>query len=231
MEATKSGNETLNGSAKAVENLFNNANATIIDMYKKQMELTTGFYNNLFKSNLGNTNGWNQNSGFPNIFSNYMDMTKWFSNPLANFSVTGIQNPFLSPVDNAMKQMTAFNQNLLSAFTNGFSGKGNNFSAMGGEYKEAMETRLEASKEIFTTLSEAFKKQLESSMEINKKVMEEMSNQFNLLMKQNQKLWADVLNTYQNPLNNEEKINKDSVMNDGKKRSNVFATDFKDHKG
>ncbi|HXU27343.1 MAG TPA: hypothetical protein VN698_08935 [Bacteroidia bacterium] len=231
METTKSSNETLNESAKVVENLFNNTNAAMTDMYKKQMDLTTSFYNNLFGSKLGNTNMWNQNSGFPNMFSNNMDMTKWFSNPFANFSAVGMQNPFMSPFDKTMKQMMEFNQNLLSAFTNGFSAKGNNFGAMSEEFEETIETRLEASKEIFNTISEAFKKKLESSVETNKKVIEEMSTQFNLVMKQNQKLWADLLNAYQTPLNNEEKKSKEPIMNDSKKRSNVLATDFKDHKG
>src|SRR5665213_200511 len=214
MESTKS-NETLNEGAKAVENAFNNTNAVMTDMYKKQMDLTTSFYNNLFGSKLGNTNTWNQNSGFPNIFSNNMDMTKWFSNPFANFSATGMQNPFSSPLEKTMKQMTEFSQNLLSAF----SGKGNNMGAMSEEYKETMETRLEASKEIFNTISEAFKKQLESSMETNKKVTEEMNTQFHLIMKQNQKLWADLLNTFQTPLNSEDKKSKDQIMYDGKKLS------------
>jgi len=231
MEATKSSKEALNEGAKAVENVFNNTNAVMTEMYKKQMDLTTSFYNNLFGSKLGNTNMWNQNSAFPTMFSNNMDMAKWFSNPFANFSAMGMQNPFMSSFDKTMKQMTEFNQNLLSVFTNGFSGKGNNMGAMSEEFKETIETRLEASKEIFTTISEAFKKQLESSMETNKKIIEEMSNQFNLVMKQNQKIWTDLLNTYQTPLNNEKKESKDPIMYDGKKRSNVLATDFKDHKG
>ena len=231
METTKSSNETLNESAKVVENLFNNTNAVMTDMYKKQMDLTTSFYNNLFGSKLGNANMWNQNSGFPNMFSNNMDMTKWFSNPFANFSTMGMQNPFMSPFDKTMKQMMGFNQNLLSAFTNGFSGKANNMDAMTEEYKETIETRLEASKEIFNTISEAFKKQMESSMETNKKVTEEMSNQFNLVMKQNQKFWNDLLNAQQTLVNNEDKKSKDPIMYDGKKRSNVLPTDFKDHKG
>ena len=231
MEATKSNSETLNEGAKVVENLLNNANAAMTDLYKKQMDLTTSFYNNLFGSKLGNTNMWNQNSGFPNMFSNNMDMTKWISNPFTNFSVMGMRNPFMSSFDKTMKQMTEFNQNLLSAFTNGFSAKGNNFGAMSEEYKETIETRLAASKEIFTTISEAINKQLESSMETNKKVIEEMNNQFNLVMKQNQKLWSDLLNAQQTSINNEEKKSKDPIMYDGKKRSNVLATDFKDHKG
>ena len=227
MEATKSSNETLNEGAKAVENAVNNTNAVMTDMYKKQMDLTTSFYNNLFGSKLGNTNMWNQNSGFPNMFSNNMDMTKWFSNPFTNFSATSMQNPFMSPFDKTMKQMTEFSRHLLSVF----SSKGNNMGAMSEEYKETIETRLEASKEIFNTISEAFKKQLESSLETNKKVTEEMSNQFNLVMKQNQKFWTDLLNAQHTLVNNEEKKIKDPIMNDGKKLSNVLSADFKDHKG
>jgi vacuolar-type H+-ATPase subunit H len=214
---------------KTVENAFNNVNATMTDMYKKQMDMATSFYNNLFKSSLGNTTGGNQYGGFPNMFAN-MDMTKWFSNPFANFSATGMQNPFSSPFEKAMKQMTEFNQNLLSAFTNGISGKGNNMGAMSEEYKEAIATRMEASKEILATISEGFQKQLESSMQNNKKTMEEISNQFGLVMKQNQKLWADILKMWQGSVNEAEKT-KDAIVNEAKKRSNVLVNEFTDHKG
>jgi hypothetical protein len=227
METGKT-NTANSENAKTVENAFNNVNATITDMYKKQMDMTTSFYNNLFKSNLGNTNGWNQNAGFPNMFAN-MDMTKWFSNPFAGFSAANMQNPFLSPVEKAMKQMTDFSQNLFSAFTNGNSGNSSNLGAMSEELKETIATRMEASKEILTTISEGFKKQLESSMENNKKTMEEISTQFNLVMQQNQKLWADIFKMWQGSVNEAEKT-KDAIVNEAKKRTNVLVNEFADHK-
>src|ERR1700758_5560392 len=194
MESTKSSNETLNESAKAVETFFNNSNALLTDMLKKEVDLITGFYNNLFGSKFGNANAWNQNSDFTNMFSNPMGMNKWFSNPFANFSATnGMQNPLLSSWEKITKQMMDFNQACLAAYTNNKE----NMNALSEEYKETIETRLEASKEIFNTISESLKKQLECSIENNKKAGEEISNQLNLVMKQNQKFWSDLLNNRQ----------------------------------
>ncbi|MHB8261758.1 MAG: hypothetical protein ACYDCN_13040 [Bacteroidia bacterium] len=228
METGKT-NTATSEAGKTVENAFNNVNATMTDMYKKQMDMATSFYNNLFKSSLGNTNGWSQNGGFPNMFAN-MDMTKWFSNPFSGFSASNMQNPFLSPVEKAMKQMTDFSQNFLSAFINGSSGTGSKMGAMSEEFKETIATRMEASKEILTTISEGFKKLLESSMENNKKTMEEISTQFNLVMKQNQTIWADIFKMWQESFNEVEKA-KDAMVNETKKRTNVPVNEFADHKG
>ncbi len=227
MEETKT-NEAFNEGAKVVEKLFNNVNTAMTDMYKKQMDMTTSFYNNLFNSGLGNTNGWNQNNGFPNMFST-MDVTKWFSNPFTNFSATAFQNPFGTSMDKTMKGITEFNQNLLSTLTNGLQGNGTDWNEMSKEYKETIEARLAASKEILTSISEAFNKQLESSIDTNKKTVEEINNQFNLVMKQNQKLWADLFKIFQTPITNQDKKSKDPILFENKKKTNVPMSEIKDH--
>ncbi len=207
METTKPNNEALNEGAKVIEKLFNDSNSALMNIYKKQMDLTAGFYNNLFNSSIGNTNGFVHNSSTPKMFAN-MDMAQWFTNPFANFSATNLQNPFLTSIEKIME----FNQKLLSPFTNGIQNKGTNPESMNEEYKKLLEVRLKDSKEMLNTVAETFNKQLESSVETNKKTMEEISNQFSLAMKQNQKLLTDMLNTQQIlPVTNEKKENEASL--------------------
>jgi len=226
METTN--NETLNQGAKVMEKLLSNTNSAMTDMYKKQMELTTSFYNNLFNSGLGHNNLWNQNTSIPNIFPS-TDMSKWFVNPLTNFSTGNIQNPFAISMENGMKQIADFNQKMVSAFTNGIDNNKTNWDAIGKEYKETINSRLETSKEILNSVTETFNKQSESAIEMNIKTINEISDQLSKAMKQSQKLWSDMLKMSQGSLNVEEKTTE-SVSNENKKRSNVPVSEFMDHK-
>jgi maltose-binding protein MalE len=227
METSKA-NETLNEGAKVIEKLFNNTNSAMTDMYKKQMEVATSFYNNLLNSSQGQNNLWSQSGAIPNMFAG-VDITKWFSNPLTNYFSNNMQNPFATPMEKGMKQIMEFNQNLISAFTNGINGKNTNWEAIGEEYKAAISARMDASKEILHSITESFNKKIGSSVEINKNTTDEISDQFNKVMKLNQKLWSDMLGLWQAPLNVEEKT-KEPVSNENKKRSNVPVNEFMDHK-
>lgn len=226
METTN--NVTFNEGTKVMEKLLSTTNSAMTDMYKKQMEATTSFYNNLFNSGLGHNNLWNQNTGIPNIFPS-MDMSKWFVNPLTNFSITNMQNPFTTSMENGMKQIMEFNQNLASLFTNGINNNKINWGTISEKYKETINSQLEASNEILNSITEIHNKQSEAALEINKKTINELSEQFNKVMKQNQKLWSDMLNMSRGSLNFEEEITE-SVSNENKKRSNVPVSEFMDHK-
>ena len=220
METTKTNSEALNEGAKVIEKLFNDNASSMMDVYKKQMDLSVGFYNNLLNSSNGN--GLGQNGGIHNMFSN-TDMTKWFINPFANLSAASMQNPMLTSIDKTMKQAMDINQKILSLFTNGIQSKGTNSESMSDEYKKRLEDRLKDSKEMLNTITEAFNKKLDSSMANNKKTMEEMTNQFSLALKQNQKLWADMLSTHQTVLENSEKKEKEVILNESKIPSNASA--------
>ncbi len=221
METTKTNNEAPNEGAKVIEKLFNDNTTAMMDIYKKQMDSSVSLYNNLFNSSMSNSNGFDQNSGIPNMFAD-MDMTKWFTNPFSNLSENNLQNQLLKSIDKTMKQVMELNQKFLSSFTNGIQSKGTNSESMSEEYKKLLEDRLKDSKEMLNTITEAFNKQLESSLENNKKTMEEITNQFSLTMTQNQKLWADMLNTHQTSLVSDEvkekvvSSNKSKIHSDGR---------------
>ena len=142
METTKSNNEALNEGAKVIEKLFNNSNSSMMDIHKKQMDWTTNFYTNLFKSGISNNNGLGQNNGIPNMFAN-INMTKWFTNPFANFSENNLQNQLLKSIDKTMKQVMELNQKFLSSAINGIQSKGTNSESMSEEYKKLLETQKE----------------------------------------------------------------------------------------
>ena len=215
MEATQTNSEALNEGVKGIEKLFNDSSSAMMDIYKKQMDLTAGFYNNLFNMGKGNSNGAGQNSGTSNMFAS-MDMTKWLTNPFANFSSTDMQNPVLTSIDKTMKQLMELNQKCLSTFTNSVQIKGTNSESMSEEYKKLLEGRLNDSKEMLNTIAEAFNRRLEYSMATNKKAMEEIVNQCNLAQKQNQKLFADMVSAHQTSLINEEKKHKETHTNESK---------------
>jgi len=195
--------EKLNESTKAFEKGFSDANENVMDMYTKQLNLMTGFYNNFLNPIMSNNKGWNLGQDFGhNLFDG--DLTKAFSNPF-NGMGAGVSNPFLSSFDKMYKQMMGYNHNLLLAFNSQANGATIDWSEISKKYIETVENRLEASKSIFNSISEACNTKVNSSIEANKKAMEEIGTQFNLVIKQNQKFWADMLEMHQAPLRGENK--------------------------
>lgn len=213
--------EKLNESTKAFEKGFSDVNENVMDMYTKQLNLMTGFYNNFLNPIISNNKGWNIGQDFgSNLFNT--DLTKAFSNPF-NGMGAGSSNPFLSSFDKMYKQMMGYNHNLLLAFNSQANGNHIDWSEISKKYMETVENRLEASKSIFNSISEACNAKVNSSIEANKKAMEEISSQFNLVIKQNQKFWADMLEMYQAPLHGENKNSKESTHNETKKHATAHT--------
>ena len=67
METTKT-NEALLDNAKVAERWFNDTSSSMMDLFNKQLNLTTGFYSNLLNSTFGNSKGWGVNQGFIDNF-------------------------------------------------------------------------------------------------------------------------------------------------------------------
>ena len=223
-------NEKLNESSKAFEKGFGNTNANVMDMYNKQMHLMTGFYNNYFNPSVGHNKDWNIGQGFGNVFLNgnltkmfynpFSEINTGFSNPLMGMNA-GFSNPFLASFDKMYKQMMGGNQSLFSAFTNQTQGNTVDPTEISKKYFETIENQMEASKNVFNSLTEAYSNKVNLSIEINKKAMEEISTQFNLAIKQNQKFWADILESYQAPMNRENKNSKEPTLSEIKKKADA----------
>lgn len=218
MESTNT-NHTVNDGAKASEKMLNDITKGMMDVFTKQLNTVTSFYSNLFNSNLGNTNSWNGNGAFQNMFQN----------PMSNFSGNNFQNPFFTSIDKMMKQMVDNNTNIFSNVKNGLNTNVDMIEA-NKKYQEIIAARMETYKNIIKSTSEAYSKQLESTIDSNKKIIEETTDQLNLIATQNQTFWMDLMNSFQMVSNKEEKIIKEPINSDIKKKPIVIANEFSDHK-
>lgn len=218
MESTKTTNDLVNESTKAIEKIFSGTNEAMTEMYNKQIELTMSFYNNLLNSSLGNNNMWNQNRIFPYAFAS-LDTTKWFPNPFTFFLTNIAQNPFLQQMDETMMHIMEFNQNLFSAFANGGQRKRSNIDFFMEEYQQILNARGDASRQILSSMVNVFNEQLNCTIEMNKKVMDEITKDMEPIMKHNQKLWMDFFKIFQMPVSANEEKTKEHSVGEIKKRS------------
>ncbi|MEO8762615.1 MAG: hypothetical protein ABI388_13225 [Bacteroidia bacterium] len=216
METNKSNSasETLLEGAQTTNKWMNDASSAMMDMYKKQTDMASSFYSNLFNSFSGaNKNSFNPMANFSNPFSNNHDMMK---NMFTPFNAFGMNTSSSNPFEKAIKQLTDFNQNLLSSLGKPFGNGNQDFGALTENYKNVVEKEVEASKKMIETLTAAYHKQMEFTMENNKKLQEEMSAQFNQLVKLTQQFWAGAVNNAEQLPHLIEKFSKDGVAGDKK---------------
>ena len=214
-------NETLSESAKMANKWLNDANASMMDVYKKQLNIVSGFYSNFFNSFSGeNKNIWNPAKTFTDLFSNNAGMKSMFT-PFGGFGLdsgftnpfsSAFSNPFSNPLDKIFKQMTDYNQTL-SSFSGQFGNENSGWSSINEKYQKTIAKEFEASKGLLNTLIDGYKKQAETSIEANKKLQEEINKQISLIVKLNQQFWSEILNT-SSVAPTIEKPSKNGVAND-----------------
>ena len=220
METTNT-NHTEQSSTKNNEKQMNDTSKEMMDMFTKNLNLTTSFYSNAFNSlSNGNKEFSNSHSSLTNFTNN--DFTKMFSNPF-----NGMGNIFLNQslptFESLYKQMMEYNTNLFLMLTKKIN-TNTDWSEIGKKEEAIIENRLEAIKNMRHSIIEAYTKQLDNTNEHNKNIIHETTEQFNLLMKQNQKLMTDMFVMFQTSQKNEEKsvinpIVSDPILIELKKRS------------
>lgn len=220
-------NHSVNNEVNTAEKMLNDSTKEIMGFYTKQLNTAINFYKNLFDSFSTVNKGWNNTPNFSTGFLNN-DLTKVFTIPFSDMS-NNVLNPFLPTFDKLYKQMIDYNTTMFANLTNGLKGNAD-MSDISKKYQDAINTRIEASKNILKTITDAYNKQLDFSLENNKKAIEEINNQFNIIVKQNQKFWFDLMASAQAPINNAEKAVKDSISPEIKKRTSVPANELSDHK-
>jgi hypothetical protein len=221
METTKT-NGAFIESVKMAEKWFSDTNATMMEIYNKQLNLTTGYYNNMFNSLINNNKGWKDGQMTDSFLKN--DVSKWFPISFSgNGNSTNLSNPLQSLFDTMYKQMTEYNQNILANFNSQFNNSNTNWDTVSKEYKETVEKRLDASKKILNSISEGYMKELDSTMGNNKKLIDEINEQFNSVIKQNQKFWSEALKPNQMSVDQEDKKSKESNPIVSKKQSNSLV--------
>ena len=184
---TKKDNEKKNGEIQVRKNLFN-VNTELTDVYKKQFDLTIGFFNNFFRKNFENSNLNNHSGGSENLFSN--------------------------SIEKSMKQIMQFNKNIFSGLNDKYKGDG--FTQIIDEFKLINKHQLETSAEMMNSIYLNFNKQIEASMNSNIKMVKDMNEQFDLWMKQYKKNAEDIFKIFMEPLNKKEdstikSVNKEST--------------------
>ncbi len=212
---TKNTNHTEQSGTKTSEKIINETRMEMLDMLSKNPKLIADFYSNLFSSFLPKSNAFT----IPNPFSNGSatnDFTKMFSNPF-NSSTNGFSNLSMPSLDKLYEQMMNQNANMLSMLSKGIN-TNIDWIEVNKKQEAIIENRLEATKNIRHSVMELYNKQLDSANENAKKMVQETTEQFNVLMKQNQKLWTDMFAMFQAPKKTEEKIVKDSIITEAKKR-------------
>lgn len=177
--------ETLQESTKMINQWTNEVTASMTDLYKKQLNLVTGFYSNLFSSLNGENNKdvWNPMKSYTDLF--FTNPMKSVMNPFNNFG-TG-NNPF----EKAVKQITEYNQNLFNSFTKKLDNGNIDWASINEKYQQTIEKEFEASQKMVKTMIESYNKRMENTMEINKDLQREFNNQLNELFTLNKQLWED----------------------------------------
>jgi hypothetical protein len=188
--------ETVNSTAA------NNALASMMEGYKKQLSQVSEFYTNAFSSlSRQSKNRWNPMQNQGNLFFNN-DMLKSLFTPFSSFGMNNsVSNPFMNlfsnPFDKMAKQVSDYNHNLMGSLTQQFNNTNSDGNGINDKYQKLVEERTEASKAYINTLAETFNKQMESTLAMNKKLQEETNKQFESVLKLTQEFWAGVLNVDQ----------------------------------
>ncbi len=224
MEVNKTNpvNETLLEGAQTTNKWMNDASSAMMDMFKKQAEMSSSFYSNLFNSFSGaNKNSFNPmanfNNPFTSVFSNpFSSDNDMMKNMFSPFNAFGMNSSFSNPFEKAIKQLTDFNQNLLTSFGKPFGNGNQDLGALTENYKNIVEKEMETSKKMMRSLVEAYHKQMEFTIENNKKLHEEMNAQFNQLLKLTQNFWAGAVNNAEQLPHVIENFSKDGAAGDKK---------------
>jgi hypothetical protein len=219
-------NYSTNGGAKTTEKMLNDSTKEITDFYTKQLNAATSIYKNMFNSFSNGNKGWSSTPDFSKGFLN--NDLKPFAMPFNGMS-NNFTNPFLPNFDTLFKQMNDYSKAMFSNLNNELKGN-TDMSVISSKYQETVNARIESFKNILNATTEAYTKQLDFSMENNKKAMEEMNIQLNAMVNQNQKFWSEITGPQQTPEKNEEKIVKDSISPEIKKRTSIPVNEFSDHK-
>lgn len=219
METTKT-SDTLLESARMAEKWMNESSAAMMDIYNKQLNLATGFYNNYINSMWSNVK---PSSSGQEFMDNYFGskMAKSFWTPYNALYGNGDSSPFLSSFDKMQKQYMDFGRSLYNDMTDRMRISDLDWSSIGNEYKGIWDKRLDATKKTMNAMFETYQKQMNFTMDTGREMMNEMNNQFNSIYRQNQKNWTEMMQpTTASPIVPATKV-KEPAFAESKKHSNI----------
>jgi hypothetical protein len=214
---TKNPQELFTESAKVAEKWINEANSTLTEIYNKQINLASGFYNTFFNSMLGtNPDAKNNELDFSDFLSDFKGSNMALANPFL----------FLSFLNKVYKQALGQSTNLMALATKGQEQGQANWDTFSKKFKESIESQFETLKNIQGIYFDSRYTRMDISVEANKNILTEINNQFNLSSKQVKEFWTDVLKLYTTPAAKKEEATFTTTSQNGngvKKPSRVIA--------
>jgi hypothetical protein len=214
--STKNNDNYFDSESTANKN-FKTGTSALLDAYKKQMELMSDLYSNMFNSfSNQNRNIWNPVKDYADLFWNNADL-KYPRMPFSNFSNGNAANPFSISFDKIFRQISDQNQNLVDSFAKQFEEWTSNLNNLNGKYRQLVEKRMEISKEMLDASIDSYHKQVEFAVESNKKLAQELAEQANVLFRANQKFWTDITSTPEEGSTNSETVFKNGEQKNFKK--------------
>ncbi|MDF2448497.1 MAG: hypothetical protein K0R26_1001 [Bacteroidota bacterium] len=216
--STSNANETLQESTKVINQWLNEVTNSMTDLYKKQLNLVSGFYGNLFNSfnSESNKNVWNPMKGYSDLFLN--GPLKPGSIPFTNFGVGN--NPF----EKTFQQITEYNQNLFNSFSRKLDNGNIDWASINEKYQQAIEKEFEATQKLVKTMIESYNKRVENTVEINKDLQKEFSNQLNELFDLNKQIWADTAKAVKTKEETADKFSKNGNTQENEVKKNQKVT-------
>jgi hypothetical protein len=195
---TKNVQEAFIESAKVAEKWVNEANSTMAEIYNKQINLASGFYNTFFNSMLG-MNPHAKNTELD--FSDFLSGDNNRGQASANGSNAAMFNPFLflSFSNKAYKQMFDNSLNLLTLITKQQENGQSDWGTIIQKYNESLDAQFEALKNIQQVYFDSRYSLMDISLKANKNMLAEMNNQFNFFSTQAKNFLAGILKSYANP--------------------------------
>jgi len=222
--STPNSNKILEN-AKNANKWTSDAVASMMDVYKKQFDVMSGLYSNMFNSFSGeNKNNLNPSKNFTELFFNNSSLKSLYT-PFSSLGMNGgFTNPLSHPFNNMFNQMKEYNQNLLGSFTKQFENNGSMDSqSITDKYKKTVEKEIEASKHLVSSLTDAYNKRLEFSMIESKKIQSELNSQLKSLFEINQQFWSELFNTAKQEMV-VDKFSKDRAATENKKQTKTTET-------
>ena len=159
METTaNTAQDTILEGTKTANKWINDATNSMIEMYKKQLNVATNFYSNFFNLFTDeNKNFFNPAKSFTDLFSgNNNGGMKFMANPFTSLGSNGsTSNPLSSMMEKMFKQINEFNQNLAGAFNKQLESGNVDMNAINEKYQRLTESRVEAIKKITNSISKS----------------------------------------------------------------------------
>jgi hypothetical protein len=204
-------NEKLLENAKTANKWSSDAVASMMDVYKKQFNIVSGFYSNIFNSLNGeNKDALNPAKNLTDLFFNNSAF-KSLSTPFSPMGMNGgFSNSFSNPFNNMFNQVKEYNQTMLNNFTKQFGVGSTDANSIVDKYQKTVEKEIDASKNLITSLTDVYNKQVEFSVTESKKLQDEINNQLKQVFEINQKFWSELLNTNANQTNVETTAKKNN---------------------